>query len=42
MPDGAVDIINEYAIDAAGEPLLEEDLPDTFTINEYARGELPA
>jgi len=42
MPDGAVDTINEFALDTAGEPLLEEDDPDTFTINDYAREELPA
>jgi hypothetical protein len=42
MPDGALDTINEFALDLAGEPLLEEDVPDTFTINDYAREELPA
>jgi tellurite resistance protein len=42
MPDGALDTINEYALDVAGEPLLEEDDPDTFTVNDYAREELPA
>lgn len=42
MPDGALDTINEFALDLAGEPLLEEDIPDTFSVNDYARKELPA
>lgn len=42
MPDGAVDTINEFALDVSGEPLLEEDDPDTFIINDYVREELPA
>jgi uncharacterized tellurite resistance protein B-like protein len=42
MPDGALDVINEYAIDASGEPLLEEDAPDVFTLNDYARQEISA
>jgi uncharacterized tellurite resistance protein B-like protein len=42
MPDGAIDTINEFALDLAGEPLLDEDTADMFTINDYAREELPA
>lgn len=40
MPAGAVDRINEACLDAVDEPFLEEDDPDTFTINAYARQEL--
>ncbi|QWF21014.1 TerB N-terminal domain-containing protein [Nocardioides sp. LMS-CY] len=39
MPDGAIDRINEAALDAADETLLDED-DDTYTINAYAREEL--
>jgi uncharacterized tellurite resistance protein B-like protein len=39
MPDGAVDRINEAALDAADEPFLDED-DDLFIVNNYARGEL--
>jgi hypothetical protein len=42
MPDGALDTINEFALDVANEPLLEEDDSDAFTINGYAREELLA
>lgn len=42
MPEGAVDTINEFALDATGETLLDEDTPDTFTVNDFAREELPA
>jgi uncharacterized tellurite resistance protein B-like protein len=40
MPDGALDTINEFAIDTTGEPFLEEDTADVFTINDYARQEI--
>ncbi|MBB5789564.1 TerB N-terminal domain-containing protein [Jiangella mangrovi] len=40
MPDGVLDTINEFALDIAGEPLLEEDQLDMFTVNDYARQEL--
>ncbi len=39
MPDGAIDRINEAALDITDELLLEED-EDVFTINTYAREEL--
>ena len=39
MPDGALDRINEAALDLTDEPFLDED-DDLFTINDYARGEL--
>lgn len=39
MPDGAVDRINEAALDASDEPFLDED-DDLFTVNDYARGEM--
>lgn len=40
MPDGALDRINEAALDAVDEPLLEDDESDVFTVNDYARQEL--
>ena len=40
MPDGALDRINEAALDAVDELLLEDDDSDTFTVNNYARQEL--
>jgi len=40
MPDGALDRINEAALDAVDEPLLEDDDSDVFTVNDYARQEL--
>lgn len=39
MPDGAVDRINEAALDACDEPLLDEE-DDEYVINDYARQEL--
>lgn len=42
MPDGALDVVNEYAIDRADEPLVEEATPDSYTVNEYALKELSA
>jgi uncharacterized tellurite resistance protein B-like protein len=42
LPDGAVDTINEFALDTAGEPLIEEEALDTFAINNYAREGLAA
>ncbi|WP_188778337.1 tellurite resistance TerB family protein [Marmoricola endophyticus] len=41
MPDGAIDIINEYALEITGDTLLDENDTDTFTINDFAREELP-
>ncbi|GAA1450995.1 TerB N-terminal domain-containing protein [Mycobacterium cookii] len=40
MPDGALDRINEAALDAVDELLLEDDDSDAFTVNDYARQEL--
>ena len=40
MPAGALDRINEACLDAVDEPFLDEDDPDTFTVNDYARQEL--
>jgi hypothetical protein len=40
MPDGALDRINEAALEAVDEPLLEDDGSDVFTVNDYARQEL--
>ena len=40
MPAGAIDRINEAVLDAVDEPFLDEDDPDTFTVNTYAREEL--
>lgn len=40
LPDGALDRINDAAIDACDEPLLEEDELETLTLNDYARQEL--
>lgn len=37
MPDGALDRINEAALDAVDEPLIEDDDSDVFTVNDYAR-----
>jgi len=41
MIDGALDSVNEAALDAADEPLVEDD-GDEYRINDYARGELLA
>lgn len=41
MVEGALDTVNEAAIDVAGEPLIE-DGGDDYRLNEYARGELLA
>jgi uncharacterized tellurite resistance protein B-like protein len=38
MPDGAIDVLNEAAYEAAGEPIIEGD--DLLTINKYALEEL--
>jgi hypothetical protein len=40
MPDGALDTINEAALEATDEPFLEDDGNDTLSINHYARQEL--
>jgi hypothetical protein len=40
MPDGALDTLNEAALDATDEPFVEEDDNDTLTINDFARQEL--
>ena len=40
MPAGALDRINEACLDTVEEPFLDEDDPDTFTVNPYARQEL--
>jgi tellurite resistance protein len=40
MPAGALDRINEASLDAVEEPFLDEDDPDTFIVNDYARQEL--
>jgi hypothetical protein len=40
MPDGALDRINEAALDAVDEPFLEDHDSDVFTVNHYARQEL--
>ena len=40
MPEGALDRINEAAINACDEPLLEEGDLDILTLNDYARQEL--
>ena len=39
MPAGALDRINEASLEAVDEPFLDEDDPDTFTVNDYARQE---
>jgi tellurite resistance protein len=39
MVEGALDTVNEAAVDVAGEPLIEDD-GDDYCLNEYARGEL--
>lgn len=41
MLEGALDTVNEAALDAADEPLVEDD-NDEFRINDYARGALLA
>jgi len=41
MIDGALDSVNEAALDVADEPLVEDD-GDEYRINDYARGELLA
>jgi len=40
MPDGALDTLNEAALDATEEPFLEDDGNETLSINHYARQEL--
>lgn len=40
MPEGALDTINEAALEATEEPFLEDDGNDTLSINHYARQEL--
>lgn len=40
MVDGALDTVNEAALDLAGEPLLEDGDADEYQLNDYARGEL--
>jgi hypothetical protein len=40
MVDGALDTVNEAALDASGEPLVEDGDDDDYRLNEYARGEL--
>ncbi|MFI5706509.1 TerB N-terminal domain-containing protein [Kribbella sp. NPDC051620] len=42
MPDGALDTLNEAALDATDEPFVEDDGNDTLTINDFARQELLA
>lgn len=39
LVEGALDTVNEAAVDVAGEPLIEDD-GDDYRLNEYARGEL--
>ncbi|MET9225837.1 TerB N-terminal domain-containing protein [Lentzea sp. NPDC003310] len=39
MPDGALDAVNEAALEIADEPLVEGD-GDELSINDYARGEM--
>nr|WP_269454285.1 TerB N-terminal domain-containing protein [Saccharothrix espanaensis] len=41
MPEGALDVLNEAAVDAADEPVVEDD-GDRLLINDYALGELLA
>jgi hypothetical protein len=38
LPDGALDTLNEAALEASDEPLIEGD--ETLTINAYALEEL--
>jgi tellurite resistance protein len=40
MPNGALDTLNEAALDAIDEPFVEDDGDDTLTINDFARQEL--
>jgi uncharacterized tellurite resistance protein B-like protein len=40
LPDGAIDMINEAAIDASGEPLCDVADGDAVTVNGYALQEL--
>ncbi|MBA8924249.1 putative tellurite resistance protein B-like protein [Kutzneria viridogrisea] len=40
LPDGALDVLNEAAMDASGEPLAEDDASGQILINSYATGEL--
>jgi tellurite resistance protein len=42
LPDGAIDRLNEAALDAVDEPFLEEDGDDRLTINDFVRQELLA
>lgn len=39
MPGGALDAINQYALDMCGEPLLEQD-GDVLVLNTYARDQM--
>nr|WP_281275421.1 TerB N-terminal domain-containing protein [Saccharothrix australiensis] len=41
LPEGALDVVNEAAVEVSDEPLIEDD-GDGFVINDYARGELLA
>ncbi|WP_433274581.1 TerB N-terminal domain-containing protein [Actinosynnema sp. CS-041913] len=41
LPEGALDVLNEAAVEAADEPVVEDD-GDQFVINDYAMGELLA
>jgi hypothetical protein len=34
MPDGAIDVLNEAAYEACGEPVIDGD--DNLTVNPYA------
>ncbi|PZS39501.1 MAG: hypothetical protein DLM62_07940, partial [Pseudonocardiales bacterium] len=40
MPSGALDLINEVAMEAAGEPVIEGD--DELIVNDHALRELLA
>lgn len=41
LPEGALDVLNEAAVEASEEPVVEED-DDQLLINDYAMGELLA
>lgn len=41
LPEGALDVLNEAAVEAADEPVVEDD-GDQLMINDYAMGELLA
>ncbi|MFD7654754.1 TerB N-terminal domain-containing protein [Actinosynnema sp. NPDC059797] len=41
LPEGALDVLNEAAVEAADEPVVEDD-GDQLVINDYAMGELLA